>query len=326
MPGKPLKSDDEFFEESLSFVEIGKKLHLIHPDVVDEYNDHSLLKLIAINYWVGIFSPIAHRQLKEKYGYKVVYVDTMAGCGVTTTKRAGDFFCGSCPGAIIAANGKGFPFDKIIGVEINKEKANALKKRMKQLAPKATYKIYSKDIQDVSLEIAKKIHKKTISYIVIDPHGIQGMTWNGLEPLLKCKGDVMLTWFEDRLWRVRGAALSDGKSSNADAERLTELLGNEDWRDAISPKELTDRFIRRVLDATDKEAAQCVDIQDQEGMHYKMILFVGRCGKAQFLADQWKMNMEKRLGSSQGLNIAHLLDRKAGRVRDLREFGLGAEE
>lgn len=70
-----------------------------------------------MTYWARIFTPIAHRQLKERFGYDVVYVDSMAGSGVTKTRRGGDYFCGSCPGAILHAIDIGFPFDKVIGVE-----------------------------------------------------------------------------------------------------------------------------------------------------------------------------------------------------------------
>ena len=113
----PKVSDEEFFARSIEFfIENGNNLQSIHPDCTDEYNDHSLLKLIAITYWVGIFSPIAYGRLKKEWGYTVTYVDAMAGCGVTSTKR-GDYFCGSSPGAIISAINKGYPFDLIYCVE-----------------------------------------------------------------------------------------------------------------------------------------------------------------------------------------------------------------
>jgi len=319
--GKARKSDEEFFNESLkSFFSKGKKLMEIHPDIADEYNDHSLLKLISIAYWVGIFTPIAHRQLKDKYGYEVVYVDTMAGSGVTRTKRAKDYLCGSCPAALSAALRKGFPFDKIIGVEIDPEKANVLRLRLKSLFPNQPIYIYEKDILKVSHLIVNKIKTNSISYIVIDPQALKGMTWAAIGPLLQCKGDAMVTWFEDRIWRVKEAALSEGKSSKGNAQRLTELLGSEVWRTADLPSDLTAHFVNRVLTETEKSVVRSVDIIDYSGAHYKMILFVGRCPNANRLAEEWRKHMKKRLGSDKGKNIAKLLDKKAGRIADLRRF------
>ena len=43
--GIKTKSDDEFFEESMDFfLKEGKNLSNACSDIVDEYNDHSLLK------------------------------------------------------------------------------------------------------------------------------------------------------------------------------------------------------------------------------------------------------------------------------------------
>ncbi|UCG70505.1 MAG: hypothetical protein JSV09_05680 [Thermoplasmata archaeon] len=292
----------------------------VHPDVTDEYNDHSLLKLISIAYWVGIFTPIAHRQLKDKYGYDIVYVDTMAGSGVTRTKRAGDYLCGSCPAASSAALGKGFPFDKIIGVEIDPIKAKSLRSRLKLLSPNQVISIYEKDILDVSHLIVNKIKTNSISYIVIDPQGLKGMTWEAIGPLLECKGDAMVTWDEDAVWRVKEAALSDSKSSRGCVQRLTELLGSEQWETAEIPSDLTAHFINRVLTETDKSVFKSVEIVDNSGAHYKMILFVGDCPNADHIAEEWRKHMKKRLGSDKGRNIAKLLDKKAKRIVDLRNF------
>jgi three-Cys-motif partner protein len=318
--GQAKKTDDEFFEISLSSLDKGKKLISVYPEVVDEYNDHSLLKLISITYWVGIFTPIAHRRLKERYDYEVVYVDTMAGSGVTCTKRAGDYLCGSCPAAVEAALKKGFPFDRVIGVEINAAKAKALKSRLKLLCPDQQILIYNKDILEISPFIKKEIKSSSISYIVIDPQALQGMTWEAIGPLLKCKGDAMVTWFEDTVWRLKQAALSDCKSSKGDGARLTELLGSQKWKTAQEPADLTTLFINRVLSETKKIEAREVEIIDYSGKHYKMILFVGRCKEANRIADEWKKHMEKRLGSDKGRNIARLLDVKAGRQTNLQNF------
>lgn len=319
--GSKKKSDDDFFEESMEFfLEQGKNLSSKCSDIVDEYNDHSLLKLIAIAYWVGIFTPICHKQLKEKFGYKVVYVDSMGGSGVTKTRRTGDCFCGSCTGAVLSANRKGFPFDKIIAVEIDSKKINALASRLRQINPNLQLSTYSNDILNVSKQIAQELASKSVSYVVIDPEGFQGMTWESIGPLLDCKGDAMITWFENDAWRMKGAALSGGLNSDKISERLTELLGSDDWKNTNDPIDLTNLFIQRVINETNKTAAECIDIEDIQGKHYKMILFAGKFRNAQTLVTEWKNHMERRLGSDKGKNIGRLLDRKAGRIADLRDF------
>jgi three-Cys-motif partner protein len=317
------KNDDDFYQERLKFFyENGNKLKDICPECVDKYNDHSLLKLISIAYWVGIFNPIAHRQLRERYGYKIAYVDSMAGSGVTTTKRSNDYLCGSCPCAVLSAKNYHFPFDKIIAVEIDKSKAESLEKRLINIGSESEITVFKDDILNVSEEIAKKLQNRTISLIVIDPQAFKGMTWKAIEPLLNCKGDVMITWFEQELWRLKCAAESK-KIYNAvkgNIERLTELLGNEDWRKCTKPEELTELFIKRVLSECNKEASAKIVINRSEGGYYLMILITGKFKQADKTANEWKNNVEKRINSTYGKEISSLLDVKAGRISTLKEW------
>ena len=112
MPKGPApKSDSDFWKETLEFfLEWGDKLRRF-GSVTDKYDDHSVIKLLAMTYWVGIFVPIVRVNFVERRGYSMVYVDTMAGSGVTETARKGDNFVGSCPAAWIAAERRKHPFD-----------------------------------------------------------------------------------------------------------------------------------------------------------------------------------------------------------------------
>ncbi len=313
------KTNEEFYEQSLSFnSEIAKKTKDIDSSVTDEYNDHSILKLICITYWVGIFTPICDNQLRQRYGYRIVYVDTMAGSGITSTKRAGDCFAGSCLSTVYVARKQGFPFDKVIAVEINKTKAETLNKRLHALFPSdKSIEIYNEDIIDVADRIANKLKNQTVSYIVIDPQGLRGITWKALKPLLSCKGDAMLTWFEAEAWRVRGPAVTDveHRAQLSDIERLNELFGSG-WRNASSAEELTLTLINRVLSECNKTAYGIVKIPRKKG-YFMMILFTGEYRNAKKLAMQWEMNVQKRIQSAYGKDISSLLEVSSGRAKTL---------
>jgi three-Cys-motif partner protein len=286
MPRK--KSNDDFFEEGIKFFcENGNKLATIYPEFIDEYNDHSLLKLIAITYWAAIFSPIAHNTL-GKLGYKVAYVDTMAGSGVTKTRRAGDRFCGSCTGAVLKAIEKGYPFNKVIAVEIDADKARSLDARLKDIDPKLPVSIHNNAISETSRAIAEELSCNCISYIVIDPEGFKGLSWKSIGPLLECKGDAIITWFENDIWRMKSVALSCGQNAEGNATRLTELIGSDEWMSSKEPSDITNAFIGRVLKDTNKASAEFIDIKDVQRKHYKMILFTGRFRNSKVLAKKWK--------------------------------------
>lgn len=146
------------------------------------------------------------------------------------------------------------------------------------------------------------------------------MKWASIGPLLECRGDAIITWFERDAWRMRGVALSSGKHARGNSDRLTELLGSEKWMSARGSSELTELFVNRVLDETNKIGAECIDIRNDEGVRYKMILFVGKFKNAKRLAKEWKNNLERRLRSQEGFNISKILDVKCGRNTNLNDF------
>lgn len=316
------KNDDEFFEQRLKFLyDNGSKLGEICPDCIDEYDDHSFLKLVCIQYWVAFFTRIAHKQLRIKYNYELAYVDSMAGSGVTSTKKE-DYFCGSCPSAVLSAQQYHYPFDKVIAVEIDKNKAGALEKRLHSIKSTSNITVLKNDILNVSSDIAQQLQNRTISFIVIDPQAFKGMTWVSILPLLKCKGDVMITWFEHDVWRLKCATESKKQYQAAEGnkERLSELYGGDSWKKCTKPEELTDLFIKRVVKECNKEAAAKVFIKTTSGGYYIMILITGYFKQAAKLSNEWKNNVEKRINSSYGKGLSSLLDVKSGRISSLKEW------
>ena len=244
----------------------------------------------------------------------------MAGSGVTSTKRAGDFLCGSCPDTVLYAYHLDIPLDIVHAVEINKVKAEALKKRLSKIEGPSKIKVWPNDILEVSQKIANDLKKKTTSFIVIDPQALNGITWKGISPLLRCKGDAMLTWFEHEAWRVRCAAKAEHPAAEGQGNRLTELIGSIDWTKTKSPNELTDLFVNRVLDECGKSYEARVKIPRQNGGYYLMILFTGEFSNAEKLAKDWKRHLERRINSVHGREISSLLDVKAGRISSLDDF------
>jgi three-Cys-motif partner protein len=317
-PKGKLKTNDEFFDERLNFVlQHANELKCIGPECTDEYNDHSVLKLICINYWLGIFLPVCHKQLRIPYGYQIAYVDTMAGSGITSTKRANDCFTGSCPSVILASHQLEIPFDIILAVEKDKTKARILEERLKHLSSPAEIVVINDDIQLASDEISKHLREKSVSYIVIDPQALQGMTWKALYPLLLCKGDAMITWFEGEAWRLKQAAAThkSHSASQADTARMTELFGTG-WEYTDTPEELSQVFINRIIRECNKKSYAKVKIERQTG-YYWMILFTGQFPKAEALAEQWESHIKKRIESSHGKEISSLLEIKSGRQASL---------
>jgi spore photoproduct lyase len=227
-------------------------------------------------------------------------------------------YCGSCPGSILSSQKIGIPFDLIIGVEKESQKAIALEARLRSILPPEKIKVFNADIDAVSQTVANHLQNKTVSYIVIDPQALQGMTWSALKPLLSCKGDAMVTWFENEAWRVKTAAVSvtDHQATKAEIARMTELFG-EGWQNTKTSDELTLQFINRVILECGKHSHAKVKIPRQTSGYYWMILFTGNFQNAQKLASEWEKQVRKRIDSATGKDLSMLLDVKTGRQRTL---------
>jgi three-Cys-motif partner protein len=245
----------------------------------------------------------------------------MAGSGVTSTQRAGDFFCGSYPGVLLSPSAKKYPFDFSIAVEKDPARAQALESRLKSLGLSTNIIVIPKDINESIPEIMDAVSKeKTISYTIIDPEGYKGLYWSTIEPFLKLKGDLMLNWFEDDLWRVRGAALSiktDAQTRETHIKRLNELIGTEAWADVTSASELTGLFESRLLSSVDDAIIREVVIPRSQG-DFKLILLSDKIVEKQ--AEEWAQHVSKRINSIHGKDISKLLDAKAGRLPTLDDF------
>jgi len=313
------KSDYDFIKESIEkSIERAKELQKIDPDVFDEYDDHSLLKLICIQYWIGFFTPIVAKHFQSR-GKPMIFVDSMAGSGITKTKK-GISLCGSSPGALISANDKKHPFDYLVSVEIDDNKASTLEKRLDKIKNNTKVYVIHNDIKNVSQDLKDKL-KKSIAFTLIDPQAFKGISWDSISPLLCTRGDIMVSWFEWELWRMRCSALSDTNPSSANATmgRITNLLGNEDWKNEDDPEELTNIFIKRVLNECQKEHAEVFKIKRVSGGNYfKMILFTNN--KAKKAAMKWKANMERRLSHMNYDALSTLLDVGEGKMISLDQY------
>jgi len=308
------KTDDEFFKESLTFwIERGHDLNEISPECTNEYHDHSLLKLIGFVYWVNFYNRIIHTKLRVPRGYKLFFIDAMAGCGITTSKRTGDHFCGSCPGVLLSSLKTGYPFDKVIAVEMDEEKANVLERRLNLIDMPTEIQVFPCDINDCVDEIVHQTGGRIKSFIILDPEG-PDICWDTFVKLLNIKGDLIFTWFEHEVARMIGAATTDNSSQETKdkfATKLNNIFGGDYWK---THPNFTDEFVARIMASTNKSYAVHVVIP-RKGGDFKLILFTS--SNVQKQADEWQANVSKRIESSHGQEISALLDAKSGRTATL---------
>lgn len=139
------------------------------PSPVDnEYKAHTVLKLAYLNYYMGVFLPIAH-----KYFDKIVFIDAFGGSGIVKIENSNYAVLGS---TLMAANAdvNGTHFDLVISIDKDKEKSDLLKSRVQVLGLKNTY-VENGNANDIIKDLAVKYNLDKTSGVIffIDPEGME---------------------------------------------------------------------------------------------------------------------------------------------------------
>lgn len=175
MPAK--KSDHERLTDQLKIIsdkvnkDIIKTLiaNNLGPSTSDnEYKAHTVLKLAYLNYYMGVFLPIAH-----KYFDKIVFIDAFGGSGLVKIENSSYTVLGSTLLAATASvNGKGF--DQVISIDKDQDKSNMLKSRVRALNLKNT-SVECGDANDIIKNLSGKygLNKSTGAIFFIDPEGME---------------------------------------------------------------------------------------------------------------------------------------------------------
>ena len=176
------------------------------------YGPHTVLKLTCVAFYAPMFSMIAQGWSAKSRGYDAaVYLDMFAGPGIVSVGKKEDMVGGSP----IAATKTNFPFDFSVFVEIEKDRATILNKRLSTYLPRGGYLVMNGDtnvlVGDVIAEI-KKRYKKPIVLAFIDPEGMEAK-WKTADALSQAFPNL------DFMINVTsGAARVAGKLSNGITE------------------------------------------------------------------------------------------------------------
>ena len=138
-----------------------------------EYPPHTMLKLAYLNYYLGVFLPIAGYWKKQGKFDKIVFIDAFAGSGLVRILRTKYSVLGSTLLAA-TATARGTAFDEIIAVEIDSDRCNLLRSRCSQLGL-SNVSVINGDVNNVisSLPRLFNITNKTIVMLFIDPEGME---------------------------------------------------------------------------------------------------------------------------------------------------------
>ena len=140
---------------------------------------------------IALYDHLFAKGMKDKWDVRV-YVDLYAGAGFGKVKGAETRLMGS---PIIALNVE-FPFDRYIFCEQDPEKLDALRQRVKRLAPSADVVFIGGDCDECGEEILHAIprgstSRKVLSLCLVDPYDF-GFKFDTLKRLSAAYMDFMV--------------------------------------------------------------------------------------------------------------------------------------
>ena len=176
----PKKSNQKWLSDQLDFIsDLGRRAAEAGGGVSHAYGPHTALKLAALNHSLGVFLPIARKQITD-YGKfdGAVYIDLFAGCGATRMPESGDWLAGS---PILAA-GSRYRFDRIVCMESDPENASALEARFR-LFPDRVCEVMNGDCNVLAPDLKNRIGlENPLAFVFVDPQGMD-LRWETLEAL-----------------------------------------------------------------------------------------------------------------------------------------------
>jgi three-Cys-motif partner protein len=189
-----------------------------------EYGFWSLKKEIALMYWIWPFLTIASFHFESFY-----YLDLFAGSGLM---KANDHFMVGSPLVAVASTLPDKQFSEYICLEIDRTRAEVLKKRA-QTASKAfdtpLPKVFNVDCNKELPRILKRTCKgnKTCFLAFLDPENIKDLRWKTIQNILTIgKGDIIVTFPTQGIIRNLELAKDNPKLG----ELFLTFFGDEEWR------------------------------------------------------------------------------------------------
>ncbi len=219
----------------ISADKITQDLHRV-SNIVYKGHTWSALKEIVLGYWVGLYTRVMQRQMRDWCrGY--YYIDLLAGPGIVQIKETGDIILGSPLVAYFLAYRQ---FSGYILVDRNEKVCSALRARMLRAGvDRNRLTILSLDCNDERvIKVVREILEEEGRHalVFIDPEGFE-IKWTTVEELLKLPCDLIIVFQTHMLRRTQRKADTD--------KILNEFFGTDKWRD-LSADDCLKLYMKRL--------------------------------------------------------------------------------
>ena len=211
------------------FKSITQEITKICPDVCNEFQAWTPLKLVLLNYVIDVCSLIISNNIKNKKVFeKCYYVDLFAGSGLNKIKK--DFIIGS---PLICSLKYSERFNSLFFCEYKDELFDALNKRLNYIK-KPNIFLKKEDCNKYLNTIITQISsKKAYCFFFIDPHCME-FSWESMIKVLGLRSDIVFTFMTSEIFRSIGLC----KSGKSNGEYLNNFFGDNSWKSARDYEDL----------------------------------------------------------------------------------------
>lgn len=238
-------------------LKIGSDFDALFPGEYYEPREWAVTKLVALNYYLTMYTRI----IKNNFSGKMRYLDLMSGTGLCRIRQTEHVIAGS---ALIAAHTK-IPFDDHIFVDKNKKSIQDLERRMDYTG--RAYQTIHDDCNKCIENIVSEFEDGDHYLAFIDNLGLD-VNWKAIETLLEYDGDLIINFQTNGVERVRGRA----RKSVGDRETLTRFYGCDVWENCDSGAELLGSYMGLIQGVSNRKNIVPIHVQGVGGFRYDLLL------------------------------------------------------
>ena len=254
---KKLESTNSEFKEKID------KISSMNPQVYNEFKEWTPLKLIFLNYTLGMYTPI----ISKNFNY-MFYVDLFSGSGINKINK--DILIGS---PFIATLKYGNKFNKLFFVDLNQEYTKALDKRLESLSI-TNKEVINENCNTAIEKILKEIEDYETKHIFffIDPNAME-VNWETMKKVLSTKSDIIFNFMTCQIIRAwAGCVANEG----CNTKKLDSFYGDQSWKKAKSFDDLLDIYKENIQKIRKNSLIEDIHINGGESFNYNLIFITNK--------------------------------------------------
>lgn len=286
----------------------------VRPDIDNSFNEWSTIKLIILSGVVDLYTRIIPNHFEDFY-----YIDAMSGSGSVVIEGHDERFVGS---PILTSALAHDQFDHMFLIELDSDKAQALRQRMEFVSSELDYgldgnfsviegdaneeipELVDNEIQDAILE-SGSVH--TLSFI--DNEGAD-IEWDTITKLTSIYSDLVINFPSNNIQRMAGVP---------NATALNEFYGNRRWRGAGTDSLELRSIYKGGLSELGRNIQEAIRVQGSRNFHYDVIYATRETanGSPYMTAFEW---LQDKLEDFDGDDIDRVLRYMRGEAVDFNPF------